>query len=189
LDALWPDEEGDAQRRAFGVMLHRLRILLGSPDAVKHAAGIVALNPRLCWVDAWAFVAAINADDLIRAHALYRGPFLPEEADSGWAIPQREKLRSRFVRSITLQGEAAEHAADFLGAINYYRRGIEIDPLVEAFYQGLMRCHHYLDQSAQVVNVYRQLCANLSSTLGVAPSRATDSLLRRLRPDEKVTQK
>src|SRR6185295_15052071 len=55
LDTFWPDEEGDAAARSLGAAVHRLRTLLGLPEAVVQQGGQVALERTLVWVDAWSF--------------------------------------------------------------------------------------------------------------------------------------
>ena len=92
-DVLWPDEDGDAARKAFDVALVRLRRLLGDRNAVTVQEEQVALNPDVCWVDAWSFARNVSTVErgegtwqtLLRVgqRALdsYRGPFLPAEPE------------------------------------------------------------------------------------------------------------
>jgi hypothetical protein len=86
VDVLWPDEDGDAGRKALDVSLVRLRKLLGGTDAVIVRDEQVCLNSEWCWVDAWAFnrlgeIVERGEEPLQRlgprALDLYRGNFLP----------------------------------------------------------------------------------------------------------------
>ncbi|MES1204329.1 MAG: hypothetical protein ABUS79_00190 [Pseudomonadota bacterium] len=52
-DHLWPDADGDAARRVFDTTLHRLRRLLGAPQALRLADGRLALDRQRCWADVW----------------------------------------------------------------------------------------------------------------------------------------
>jgi LuxR family transcriptional regulator, maltose regulon positive regulatory protein len=52
-DQLWPDADGDAARRVFDTTLHRLRRLLGDPQALRLADGRLALDRQRCWADVW----------------------------------------------------------------------------------------------------------------------------------------
>ena len=54
-DLLWPEADGDAAHSTFKSNLFRLRQLLGVENGVKFQEGKVGLDPRYCWVDAWAF--------------------------------------------------------------------------------------------------------------------------------------
>ena len=60
VDALWPDDEGDAGRKALDVCLVRLRKLLGHAEAVLVRDEQVSLNRETCWVDAWAFADLVE---------------------------------------------------------------------------------------------------------------------------------
>ena len=96
VDALWPDEDGDAGRKALDVCLVRLRKLLGRADTVGVRDEQVSLNREICWVDAWAFADMVEmveaGDENTRAQArigtnaleLYRGNLLPgDDEDRG----------------------------------------------------------------------------------------------------------
>jgi DNA-binding SARP family transcriptional activator len=62
------------------------------------------------------------------------------------------------------------------------RRGIEIEPLAEPFYQGLMRACLALRQLAEGLEVYERCRKLLAAELRVAPSPETEALAKRLRP-------
>ena len=152
-DALWPDEEGDAARKAFDVALVRLRRLLGNAEAVIVRDEQVSLNREVCWVDAWTFarnVEMVERGDatpqaLLRVgrHAMetYRGGFLPSSDEDKAIIVMRLKLRDLFARLVSELGRQLEEAGEWESALAYYRRGIDADELAEEFYQGVMRCH------------------------------------------------
>ncbi|HUF19946.1 MAG TPA: BTAD domain-containing putative transcriptional regulator, partial [Burkholderiales bacterium] len=191
LDALWPDEDGDAATEAFRVAIHRLRKLLGDVELVEVDSGAVSLNLSHCWIDARAFEHAVesaadaktdsfsaNADRVLQ---LYKGHFLPADEESPWAISPRERLRSKFVAYVARQGKRLEASARHDLAAEYYRRGIEADELAEEFYQGLMRCHLQAGGVSDAMNVYRRLRQTLSVTLGIHPSPASQKLFQSLR--------
>jgi DNA-binding SARP family transcriptional activator len=187
IDALWPDEEGDAARHALTLTVHRLRRLLGHQRAVIVADGVLALDAELVWTDVRAFEAV--ADDGERdAHACasallkwYRGSFLAEDADAPWTVSRRERLRARFLNAVERAGSALEHTGSFDEASALYLRGLEADPLAELFYQGLLRCHLRQGRHAEAISLYRRLRQTLSIVLGVQPSPGTEALMRDLR--------
>lgn len=188
--ALWPDLDGDAAHQALASALHRLRRLLGRDDAVGLHDGHVTLDPRVCWVDAWAFqrlageadraagAAGAQAECTLsqRALALYGGGFLPDETDQAWTVPLRERLHSLFVRRVLALAQRLQACGDDDAALAWYRRGIEVDALVEAFHVGLMGCHLRQGRHAEGLAAYRRLRQALSVMLGIAPSAAAQSL-------------
>lgn len=187
IDALWPDEEGDAARKSLDVTVARLRRLLGRPDAVIVSDEAVSLNPKLCLTDAQSFQVRVEAaqttEQRRQACAVYGGTFLPGDLDVPWSAKRREGLRHRFIRLVEDLGLSAEEERDWSEAIESYRRGLEADELAETFHQGLMRCYRALGRHAEGISTYRRLRHTLSVTLGIAPSEHSQALARALQQD------
>lgn len=180
-DALWPDLEGDAALESLAAALHRLRRLLGTNDAIRQSGGNLSLDPTLCFVDAQAFEAMLELPGRQAAALdLYRGNFLQGEPDAPWSASLRERLRARFVREVEAAGADLEDAGDHDRAAALYRRGIDTDELVEAFYRGLMRCLVALGRPAEAAAAFRRLRQTLSVTLGASPSPETRKLFESL---------
>ena len=181
-DALWGDEEGDAARNAQSITILRLRKLLGSNESVLQQGGKVSLNPELCWVDAWVFEARpADAESAIRKVLnLYGGTFLPEDVDAPWSVPARERLRGKFIHVLSAHGAALESQGDEAGALQCYLRGLDADPIVESFHQGLMRCYERLGKRTEAFSAYRRLKHTLSVVLGVPASDATQRLFQNM---------
>src|SRR5262249_38781292 len=113
IDALWPDTEGDVGQESFQQALHRLRRLLGVPDAIQVEGGKVSLNAQVVWTDVRAFTELLRAGDnederMQEALALYRGGFLEVEAQAAWAVVMRERLRTSFLRGVEKAGHRLE---------------------------------------------------------------------------------
>jgi LuxR family maltose regulon positive regulatory protein len=190
-DALWPDETGDSAHNSLSVALTRLRKLLGDADAIGQVGGRVSLNRDRVWIDAVAFEmtlgdagaaeGASNEDSLRRAIDYYCGSFLSDDTGEPWTVSLRERLRSRFIGSLSGLARRYEQGDQIDAAISLYRRGIEADELAEDFYRGLMRCYRARDERAEALAVYRRLKQILSVTLGIGPSLATEQLARELR--------
>lgn len=109
--ALWPGHRADRSMRSLAVTLHRLRRLLGMPEAIVHREGRIAIDARHVWCDAAAFDSMLDraAQCLLerqrralaaRALALYRGDFLAGETRAAWVAPIRVRLRSRYARAL-----------------------------------------------------------------------------------------
>jgi hypothetical protein len=104
-DDLWPDADGDMALQSLTVTLHRLRKLLGNEEAVTLSGGVLHINERLVWVDAFAVEELVNRGGALqrehpeRAQPLYqsalrldRGAFLPHDTDLIWTRLARERL-------------------------------------------------------------------------------------------------
>ncbi|MBI3527467.1 MAG: hypothetical protein HY067_05800 [Betaproteobacteria bacterium] len=189
IDALWPDESGDAAHETLAVSLHRLRKLLDHADVLQLSEGLISLDPRKCWVDTRAFermisgreraLDAVQVPDMIDpVWRLYRGHFLCEDTDASWAVPMRERLRSQFLHYVSRTGRQYESEGRLEVAVLLYQKGIDSDDLAEELYQGLMRCHMQQDRRAEAMAVYRRLRQTLSVTLGIQPSPQSERLFK-----------
>ena len=189
-DLLWPESEGDLAHRSFQVTLHRLRALLGHPQALVFHQGMLSLNPGFCWVDVWEFevfleqsAARLRENNLGRASGmmenaitLYRGPFLGGEAEEPWAISRSERLRSKLQRNIQSLAEAWVRTGRWSTAKDYYWKSLEVDDLEEGCCRGLMTCYWKMDQRSEALLLYRRFEQRLSAVLGIEPSAKTRAL-------------
>jgi DNA-binding SARP family transcriptional activator len=193
---LWPDAEGDEARDALKALLHRSRALFGAEMLVVRD-GQIAFDERVTWLDTWAFeyvsgrietllgagAAASHVDDgeLERRHlqlfSLYRGHFFDEAELPSWALPMRDRLRSRFIRSVDALGQRLERGDRPEVAIALYRAALEHDNLAEEIYQRLIACHVGRGENAQALNAYRRCRELLSLVLGLRPSSRTEALI------------
>jgi DNA-binding SARP family transcriptional activator len=189
--ALWPDKEGDLAQQAFETTLHRLRKHLGDDNYLLLEDGRLTLNSERVWVDAWEFErnlaalrSAISHDDACGCHIdvhrhaerimrLYQGHFLGRDDATCWSVSLQERLRSKYIRCmIELGGFWERH--DLPGrAILCYQKGIEVDDLVETFYQRLMVCLDQTGRQPEAVATFRQCRHILSVVLGLAPMKET----------------
>ena len=195
-DLLWPEAEGDAAYSALTTTLFRLRGLMGTEKAIKVQEGKATLDPRYCWVDAWAFEKILehienlwenselkeNSSEMMhmteKAIGLYKGHFLPADEGHFWTISCRERLQAKFRRLIIRLGDNLETARQWEKAVGNYQRGIEMDGLAEEFYQRLMVCHERLGQRAEAIAVYRRLKNTLSAVFGIGPSPKTKAIYK-----------
>lgn len=178
----WPDQEGDAAVASQAAALYRLRKILGVPQAIRLAEGRLTLDPGLTWVDMTAFerLAASSVEqDRLQALVLYRGSLLPHDEEEPWSTAARLRLRDVFSRLVVLVAAPLE-CADPEAAERLYLRGIEAEPLAEASYRGLMRCHAHRGRIAEVAAVYRRLRQTLSVVLGLEPSAESERLRREI---------
>jgi ATP/maltotriose-dependent transcriptional regulator MalT/DNA-binding SARP family transcriptional activator len=193
-DFLWPEAEGDAAHHSFEVTLHRLRSLIGIPEALRFKDGRLSLNPSCCWVDIHAFEQVLaQARDCIKegstdraglltqkAIEMYQGPFLAGETELPRVISISERLRNKFLRSVSWLGQYWEEMEKLKNALACYYRGLEVDDLAEELYRCLMRCHLRLGQKAEGLSVYNHCRKTLSENLGIEPSPETRAIYKSL---------
>ena len=196
---LWPDADGDESRDALKTMLHRTRSLLGA-DLLVVRDGQISFDEDVTWVDTWAFDHVCGRIESLlgagptgpriddgelerRRHqllSLYRGHFLGEAELPPWALPLRDRLRARFIRSVDALGQRLERAGRLEHAVALYRAALEQDNLAEELYQRLIACHLARGETAQALNAYRRCRELLSVVLGVRPSARTEALVARI---------
>ncbi|SEA24975.1 ATP-, maltotriose-and DNA-dependent transcriptional regulator MalT [Thiothrix caldifontis] len=203
MDILWPDAGGDAAARSLHTTLHRLRKLLGTEQAITLKDRVVSLDPRQVWLDVWAFERTLEQfrQQLDSPHphsetvrrlwqtlsTLYAGSFLGKGAQKSWALDMAERLRSRMLRFTLAVGEYWEKASGWEQAIQVYRKGLEIDPLVESFYQGLMRCYESLGRPSEALAAYGRCRKVLGEGLNVMPGAETVKLYKDIRTRAETT--
>jgi ATP/maltotriose-dependent transcriptional regulator MalT/DNA-binding SARP family transcriptional activator len=179
---LWPEAEGDAARDALRVALHRLRKLLDGEQAIDVSDGRVSLGAEWCWVDAVALERMLDepardapgsAEHVLH---LYRGHFLPGDEERPWMLAHRDRLRSKFLRFVQTTASDLERGGDIEGAINLYRKAIELEPLAEGIYRRLMDGYARTGRRAEALDIYRRCRQMLSVVLGIKPTPETEAL-------------
>lgn len=186
IDALWPDSMGDAAEQALRTTLHRLRKLLQHDQAIILEDKHLSLDSGYVWTDCGAFdhIAhhqSVTNDRISLQQALnyYRGHFLEGETSS-WAITYRNQLRAHYTRIIEQYGALLEQDGDWPGAIECYLRAIEIEPLVEVFYNNLMNIYIQLDRRSEALTVYQRCRQSLLTRLGINPSPSIQALYHKI---------
>jgi len=192
----WPDAEGDTAAQNLKVNVHRLRKLLpprGKWDTLVWSDRKLSLDARRVWVDLWALERELSlleqaatsgtAQQIViaqRVLGMCRGELFPGNT-APWALAAREKLRNKTLRIV---GSAADMITqqEPAAAIMIYEKMIEIDPLRETLYQGLMHCYRQLQQPAEALRIYQRCRDILSREMGLAPSPATEALRKSLNP-------
>jgi len=187
-DAMWPDADGDVAHTSFSVTLHRLRKLLGS-DTLLLNDGHLTLNSQRCWVDVWELEKTLNKlkdninsqypDHVLittlanKALQFYHGPFLGNEDEQPWYIAYRDKINNKFSNCLMLICDHLERVNRCDLAVQFYKKGLEIDPLQEEYYIRLMKCYALKSRYAEAIATYLQCARLLDALIGISPS--TDS--------------
>ncbi len=133
------------------------------------------------WLDTWAFEAALDADDVNAALALYRGHFLGARGagavDAAAARPAAGAARARRPRR---RRGAARRARNWTAARALYQRALEVDNLAEAVYRRLMVCQRESGDPAGALTAYRRCRELLSIVLNRAPAPETEAVRQTL---------
>jgi ATP/maltotriose-dependent transcriptional regulator MalT/DNA-binding SARP family transcriptional activator len=196
-ELLWPDAAGDAAQNSFDGALHRLRKLLGDERVILLQDGGLSIDRERCWIDVLALEALLDdaeaqvargQDDAAaldatvdRILALYAGPFLDGEDGHPTILAARERVRSRFVRQLSVVGAHLERHGRADRAALLYQRILEQDVLAEEVHRRLIRCHLQAGARAEAYAAYRRCRDSLSVILGIQPSAETEALVRELR--------
>jgi DNA-binding SARP family transcriptional activator len=194
LDALWPEADGDAGKRALDTAVHRLRRLLTRESAILTRDSALQIAHDDVFVDAWQVesLASEIADlvgrgtgpgspDLDRRLTalldLYQGHFLPGDDDLKGVLTLRDRLRRAFGKALVDCGQFLEKRDLKESALAVYDRGLRVDDSAEALYQRALVCHMALGQRAEAVRLYDRCRHALSRTLGIEPSSETKRAL------------
>jgi two-component SAPR family response regulator len=192
--ALWPDSDGDDAKRAFDTTLFRLRRILGDDRVIILREGKVSLDARHCWTDVWAFERLAGRLNRIRTLdttgkdalaleqlsaqllALYQDHFLAREDMTPWSVSLRERLRSKYIYLLLETGHYWETHGFWDKAVACYQKGLEVDDLIESFYQRLMVCQLELQRYSEGMATYRRCRRVLSISLGLQPEAETETI-------------
>jgi len=120
--------------------------------------------------------------------ALYQDHFLVREDMTSWSVSMRERLRTKYIHSLLEIGRFWESRDLWEPAIECYRKGIDVDDLVETFYQRLMVCYLNTNRLSEGMSAYRRCRQILSIVLSLQPEPETESLyiaLKTARLDKK----
>ena len=198
-NSLWPDVEGDSAQRSFDTTLHRLRKLLGDDRVLVVREGKLSLASDCCWVDVWRFERLLGQSQRLLANdingyehenlvqlskslrSLYQGNFLGKEDLTSWSVSMHERLRSKYIHHLIEVGRYMEKHGHWEQAMDCYRTGMDLDDLVEVFYQRLMHCCLQTRRFSEGLAAYRRCRQVLSISLGLQPEPETESLYRSLR--------
>jgi len=202
---VWPDSEGDLAQRSLDTALHRLRKLSGDDRILLMENGQVTLNSALCQVDVWEFEKGIrqiqklvsqpfSSRDLaaVDVHArevlsIYQGHFLFREEVTSWSVSIKERLRNKYIHCLVELGRYWEKHAQWNKAIMCYQKGIEVDDLVETFYQRLMLCLDKTGRKPEALAVYRHGRHVISVVLGLQPTEETQAIYESIQSDYQKT--
>lgn len=117
---------------------------------------------------------------------LYHGPFLDgffleDSAEfDNWLLSHRERLQQLALDALEELANYHEQRGDYVTAVPFARRQIDLEPWREEAYQQLMRLLAYLGKRADALRLYEKLREQLELELGVDPLPESEAIYDRL---------
>ena len=188
-DVLWGDEQPARPADQVGVLVSRLRGVLGTERIARSDAGYALVAD---WLDVEELVAlaAVSAEALAAgrlgaaraaadaALALVRGPLLPDE-DAPWIESERAAVHATITRVQRLAVDAAVAAGDHGAAAGLAEQALASDPYDETVLRALMAAHLAAGRPASALAAYARVRERLADVLGVSPTAETEAVYRR----------
>lgn len=194
--ALWPASTEAQALTNLRNLVHQLRQLLPqSEDFLEHD------GPTLHWradapfrLDVADFEQALARAEqdarqtqpertraaLEAAITVYAGDLFPGCYDE-WILPERERLRQRYLGALERLVVMLESQRDYQAAIAYAQRLVQAEPLHEGAYLRLLRLYALIGDRAAAMQVYQTCVDALQRELGVAPGQPLCEAYARLR--------
>jgi DNA-binding SARP family transcriptional activator len=142
--SLWPESDRKHSHNCLRQTLFAIRRDLGH-ELFLPGPSTLRLDPGVLAVDCWEFERALARRAYREAVDAYRGPFLDGFYVSGlaeferWTECERDRLAHRYQGALEALVAEAEGGGDWGGAVEWWSRLIELDPLSSRIALGLMR--------------------------------------------------
>lgn len=183
-DVLWGDEPPARPLEQIGVLVSRLRPVVGADRITRTDAGwalavdfldVAELESRVDEAGKAATPAAALAASRA-ALALVRGELLADEPDASWADLDRTAVERTVARARLLAAEAALASGAPTDAAADAEAALDHDPYDEAALRTLMRAHVAAGRPASALAAYARARERLAEDLGVDPMTETEEL-------------
>jgi LuxR family maltose regulon positive regulatory protein len=193
---LWPGSSPAQLKLRFKNAVYRLRRALGQ-DVVLFDEDLYQFNWALDYeYDVEAFwerlargQAATGPGERAMAYReavdLYGGPYMPG-MEGTWFWPERERLWQAYVEAVLELAEFYLETAEYGMALEYCRRVLAEDPLLEAVHCLAMRAHAAMGNRAAVVRQFEHCQRVLLKEINSSPSPRTEALYETLMRSHKI---
>lgn len=197
----WPDSHESQARTNLRQLLHHFHSAL--PDANRF---LETDTRTLRWrsdadslLDVKEFESAVSQaceaekenkpgaerEFLAKAAQLYRGDLLPGLYEE-WIDVERRRLAEKQTAVLNRLISLLERNREFLIAVQYAQRLLDLDPLREASHQTLIRLHTLNADRAAALQAYQQCVAVLRRELNVEPGLSIRRMHEQLMNQESV---
>ncbi|MEP6494250.1 MAG: BTAD domain-containing putative transcriptional regulator [bacterium] len=183
---LWPDSDEERARTSLKQLVHSLRRQLGAPDLLL-PAGDLRLNPEWVTSDLTEFRDAASRGDHEAVVQSYAGPFLEgfyvrgADGFERWAAEQRAALAREFARALEALAEEASRGGDARGAVGWWRRLADAEPLNARAATGLMRALDAVGERAEALQHARTFQSSVREEIGGEPDPSVEKLADEIR--------
>ena len=196
IELFWPEQDFNKTRKRFNVVVSAIRkffepgIRRGEPSGYLKKQGT---SFCLCLgqggsVDVLRFQDAVREGDAAKgmeeavrhyetALALYRGPFLTEDAYTQWCIEEREKWQGIYLSVLWKLICHFLKRPDPEKGIYYAQKYLETDDSVETVYQKLMQLYATAGNRSQVKKTFETCRQKVFEALDCPPDTETIRLL------------
>lgn len=182
-NVFWPDlDAGVASHRlhlAVAGARAALREVLPDIEGIRYCGGAYAWNTLVrLESDAQVLQAASRSDSLEEmraAAALYNGEYLAGE-NAEWIYPLRIRYANAYELILERLAERALGRQDYVEALEYALRLVEVDRAHEGATRLVMRSFAALGRRAAALDAYNELAAYLHHHLAINPSRRSIQL-------------
>ena len=191
----WGDHSEEQARSCLSTVLWRLRRLLEPQNIPKGTYLVTTLaevgfnSESDHWLDVAVFEdqvgpvlkkpsRAMEADEACRlknAIDLHMGELLEGFYDD-WALRERERLRSLYLKSLAHLMRYYQHHGLYENAITCGLQILNHDPLREEIHREVIRLYLKNGQRALAMRQYKACCQILEDELGIPPMEETQAL-------------
>lgn len=205
-ERLWPSELAKTGKKRLSMALWRVRKVV-EPDGVESGTCVMVEHGNIGFrahgsheIDIERFELGVSgivegaggpldsdaASDLREALALYRGDLL-EDCYDDWCIPYRERFRSLAVMTLDRLMRDSGHRGDWLAAIGFGERLLQLEPLMEHVYRAMMRYHYSMGNRPGALALYRRCERLLRGHMDIEPMPETKWLVDAIRNGITIT--
>ena len=195
--ALWPDDPPADAPGNIEVLVSRLRRALGDRTLIRTGpGGYVLADGRRCWVDAEAFLAAVQAGRATLAArpagalasfrvalGIWRGEPLPEDTYADWAQADRRHLWLAYLEALDGAAAAALDSADTAAraeAVLWARQAVTAEPLRESSVLLLARALAAAGDQAGALAAFGEYRDRLATETGLEPTPQAREIHQRI---------
>lgn len=203
IELLWPGSVSRADsENALKTILHRARAALGElgcteEKLILHRRGSFVWNPDVALIlDTELFEQSCRTaagrelsedarlDAYRKALSLYKGRFLPKNADDDWAIPVAEYFHSLYLNAVHEFIELLLASGSFEEIIRLCRRACSIDPYDEPVRYHLIRSLYITGKQKEALQEYQHVLQLFYDTYGINPSDEITALYQEITKEE-----
>lgn len=199
-DLFWGDQPEEKARSCLNTTIWRLRCAI-EPEGVSKGTyllttpdGEVGFNNKSeYWLDIAAFeekvsvllkkhihmMKTVEVKNLEKSLQLYRGDLLEGYYDT-WALRERERLRSLYLKSLAHLTNYYEDQGAYEKSLTYGREILFEDPLREEIHRKVMRLYIKIGKRTDAVRHYYECCKILDSELNIEPMEETKALYKKI---------